>query len=320
MTIQIPPRFPIPKKPRENTPSQKERTAMLKPLVLGLTLLALLPASTSRALSDSEYQTLMTAPQFRKAEQELARQWKQTYSATPEQDRKYLLEVQREWIKLGRDNLAQKFQAAGIDKVDAYTLATFRRVGALKVFEYNSNLAKNDQGMARPDDFYDDEMDREAVEAIKETRQTAQRNAPAAPENINAAPEKRETGGVTQGAPAETASAAPSASPRKDLPITAKKLSQEYSENEFSGDNKYKGKRLLLKGTVVEVSKDFNTENVYVLLDGYDVFGSVKCYMANTTGLDMLSRGDAVELTGVCVGYMLYSVIIKNCQLVSIYK
>ncbi len=85
----------------------------------------------------------MAAPQFQKAEQALANQWKNTYSSLSRQDKKRLLDLQRAWVQTGRDVLAQQLQSSGMSKADAYAQATLLRVEELKAFEGASRTSNS---------------------------------------------------------------------------------------------------------------------------------------------------------------------------------
>lgn len=141
---------------------------MHKILSLALMLLVLLPAVKGYALSDSEYRVLMKAPQFRKAEEELARHWNGLCDNMSKEDKKFVLESQRKWIRTGRDADAHELQSLGISKVNAYTIATFRQIGLLMVhsFNYINEIGKE---FPRADDYYSYEMTKQALKAIEET-------------------------------------------------------------------------------------------------------------------------------------------------------
>lgn len=72
---------------------------------------------------------------------------------------------QREWIQNQRDAQAEKLQSLGIKKGDAYTIATFMRIGELWVYGLNSSLT--DKQGAKADTYYDDAMINQAVKVIK---------------------------------------------------------------------------------------------------------------------------------------------------------
>lgn len=102
---------------------------------------------------------------------------------------------------------------------------------------------------------------------------------------------------------------------RDVISITAKNLSSEYDANEIAGDKKYKGKRLLIKGVVDEVSKDIMGD-VYVSLVGMNEMQVVQCYFEDGDKLDELSKGDVVLIEGECDGFLMVNVIIKNSKLI----
>lgn len=141
---------------------------MHKILSLTLMLLVLLPAAKGYALSDSEYRVLMEAPQFRKAEEELARAWNGLCDDMSKEDKRFVLERQRKWIRTGRDADAHELQSLGISKVNAYTIATFKQIGLLNVYSFNY-LNEIGKESPRGDDYYSYEMIKQALKIIEET-------------------------------------------------------------------------------------------------------------------------------------------------------
>ena len=125
----------------------------------------LLPVAKSYALSDDEYHNLMEAPQFRSADHELTKYWKNIYKNLSHTDKQFILSSQREWLQSQRDSQAEKLQSLGIKKGDAYTIATFMRIGELWVYRLNSSLS--DKQEAKDSTYYDYDMIRHAVKVIK---------------------------------------------------------------------------------------------------------------------------------------------------------
>lgn len=104
--------------------------SIVRALAVCLTLLS--PAS-GQALTNAEFKQLMQYPEFRAADQELGRVWKDVYGSRTGQARKDLLKEQRQWLKEGRDRTAEDYmQFAGMDIVQAYTRAVQDRIDALQ--------------------------------------------------------------------------------------------------------------------------------------------------------------------------------------------
>ncbi len=97
------------------------------------------------ALSETEWQKLNNSSFiFKQSEQELNKVWKEKYKPMPESpQKKALLEDQRNWLKSGRDAVAQAYIKQGMEYAQAYTQATFDRVGYLNVI-----LGKENQKFA----------------------------------------------------------------------------------------------------------------------------------------------------------------------------
>lgn len=109
------------------------------------------------ALSEKEYKEMLaSSPHFRDADKELAKTWTTVNKNIKGDDKKWLLEDQRNWIKSERDEDARELMERGFTKECAYAWAVKRRIGILRVFEYNANLSQEDKdaGRVRADDYY----------------------------------------------------------------------------------------------------------------------------------------------------------------------
>jgi len=100
-----------------------------------------------------------------------------------------------------------------------------------------------------------------------------------------------------------------------EITVKASVLSAEYQENEVAADLKYKGKVLLVTGTVDDIGKDI-TDSIYVSLsDGeeYSLSG-VQCFFADsqTSVAADLKKGQNISIKGKCEGLMI-NVLLKGC-------
>lgn len=99
------------------------------------------------------------------------------------------------------------------------------------------------------------------------------------------------------------------------IEISARDLFAAYEENEVAADQKYKGKKLKVTGTI----KDFGTnilDDSYITLETEEYFLSIQCYFKESE-LDKvtnLSKGQTITLIGVCDG-MSMNVVIENCEI-----
>jgi hypothetical protein len=89
--------------------------------------------------------------------------------------------------------------------------------------------------------------------------------------------------------------------------ITSKDLSAEYDKNEIAADNKFKGKTVKVTGKVEDIGKDFMDE-VYITLEGQDIFQGVQVYFKNSGEEETaatLEKGQDVTIEGNCDGLLL---------------
>lgn len=86
------------------------------------------------------------------------------------------------------------------------------------------------------------------------------------------------------------------------IPVKAPDLYAAYDANEVSADQQYKGIRMNITGTVVEISKDFMDEP-YVRLLGKNQYATVQVSFAKSrlNELAKLSKGDSITVSG-CIG------------------
>lgn len=106
----------------------------------------------------------------------------------------------------------------------------------------------------------------------------------------------------------EVASASP------DEWVTAARLFADYEANEVAADEKYKGKVLVVTGTIEDIGKDF-VDTMYVTLRTDNGIMSVQCrfddehkfQLANTT------KGQQVTLKGKCDGKF-GNVLLSDCS------
>ena len=100
-----------------------------------------------------------------------------------------------------------------------------------------------------------------------------------------------------------------------DLTVSAVRLYADYDSNEVAADQKYKGKTLLVSGTVNDIGKDI-MGTMYVTLVGHGVIGQVQCFFAKSHAGELagLSKGMSVSVKGRCDGKMM-NVMMKGCTL-----
>ncbi len=81
------------------------------------------------------------------------------------------------------------------------------------------------------------------------------------------------------------------------LSVTAPQLFDDYQANEVRADNKYKGKRLAVRGMVMEIRKDF-TDSVVIALGPTNEIMTVDAHLAEADGAAAanLQKGQIVNL------------------------
>lgn len=101
---------------------------------------------------------------------------------------------------------------------------------------------------------------------------------------------------------------------REDQTITAKNLTANYEANEVQADENFKGKTFFVEGTVSDIKKDI-MDDIYVTLEGDEMFRQVQCFFDDKNTASQLQKGMRVTFQGKCDGLMM-NVLMKNCILV----
>lgn len=128
--------------------------------ILALTFAIVFLSTGAMALSEKEYQIMMKAsPDFRQADKLLNKTWKTVSKGLKGESKKHLLELQRSWLKSGRDEAAEEYELMGYTRDCAYAKATRKWVSNLEVFNHNAHLPMADKmaGRVLADDAYWDE-------------------------------------------------------------------------------------------------------------------------------------------------------------------
>lgn len=85
----------------------------------------------------------------------------------------------------------------------------------------------------------------------------------------------------------------------KAIIITAKDLSKAYDENELAADEKYKGKKLEVTGSIEDIAETMG--NITVSLKGHDILKNVMCsFPEEEKGkVAKLKKGEKTTLVGI---------------------
>ena len=102
----------------------------------------------------------------------------------------------------------------------------------------------------------------------------------------------------------ESPSIAETVDPYADaIAITAEDLYAAYDANEIAADKLYKGKKLRITGTVVDIGKDIR-DNAYITLYTGRYAFSIQCYFKGNQldAIAMLEKDQVVTVVGLCDG------------------
>ncbi len=100
-----------------------------------------------------------------------------------------------------------------------------------------------------------------------------------------------------------------------DYVISANRLYQEYEYNEVSANYKYKGKIVLVSGTMQDIGNDLFGDP-YIVIGGSGFLDGVQCSFnkSETLSIARLFKGQNVRIKGEVSG-KLGNVQVKNCSL-----
>jgi len=110
---------------------------------------------------------------------------------------------------------------------------------------------------------------------------------------------------------------APAKSTEPPIKMTSGELSKAYNANEVAADNSYKGKKLLIYGRIVSISKDA-MDDIYILLRGKDEFTDVHIALSDANVAAKLKKGQLVKVQGEGAGMILGSPIVSNGKVLEV--
>lgn len=98
--------------------------------------------------------------------------------------------------------------------------------------------------------------------------------------------------------------------------VSVNKLCHAYNENEVAADFKYKGKIVIVFGTIHHIGKGL-MDNAYIVIRGDGWQDSVQCFFTKGEeySLARLSKGQKVRVKGEVTGKEMGYVLVKNCRL-----
>jgi hypothetical protein len=101
--------------------------------------------------------------------------------------------------------------------------------------------------------------------------------------------------------------------PQERIAVTATQLYADYSSNEITANSRYKGKALLISGTVRAIQSDFRDQPVIQLAAGD--FASVSISDLSVEEASELSKGSKIQAACIGNGEVLSFPTTKDCKL-----
>ncbi|HSG30894.1 MAG TPA: hypothetical protein VLB82_05045 [Thermodesulfobacteriota bacterium] len=97
--------------------------------------------------------------------------------------------------------------------------------------------------------------------------------------------------------------------------LTANQLYNEYKNNEVAADSKYKGKIVVVSGTVQDIGKDIMNE-AYIVIGGTGLLDGVQCMFTKgqQSSVAKLSKGQQVKVKGEVSSLTLGVVLLFRCS------
>jgi len=97
--------------------------------------------------------------------------------------------------------------------------------------------------------------------------------------------------------------------------LSANQLYSEYNSNEVAADSKYKGKVVIVSGTIQDIGKDI-MDDAYIVIGGGGFLDGVQCTFTKgeQSSVARLSKGQQVRVKGEVAGKM-GNVLVNKCSL-----
>ncbi len=97
--------------------------------------------------------------------------------------------------------------------------------------------------------------------------------------------------------------------------LSANQLYGEYNSNEVAADSKYKGKTVIVTGTIQNIGKDI-MDDAYIVIGGGGFLDGVQCTFTKgeQSSVARLSKGQQVRVKGEVSGKM-GNVLVNKCSL-----
>ena len=101
-----------------------------------------------------------------------------------------------------------------------------------------------------------------------------------------------------------------------DIETTPQEICSEYEDNEVSADNKYKGKKVAITGTIERIIKSGFSDDPIIVFKGTFI-KDVRFYFSKDSNNEIsnLSKGDKITIVGTCKGMTLVDVVLHKCKI-----
>ena len=101
-----------------------------------------------------------------------------------------------------------------------------------------------------------------------------------------------------------------------DIETTPQEICGEYEDNEVSADNKNKGKKVAITGTIERIIKSGFSDDPIIVFKGTFI-KDVKFYFSKDSNNEIsnLSKGDEITIVGTCKGMTLGDVVLHKCKI-----
>ena len=98
--------------------------------------------------------------------------------------------------------------------------------------------------------------------------------------------------------------------------LTATELYNAYESNEVAADAKYKGKIVVVSGTIQSIGKDIMDE-AYIVIGGSTSLDGAQCMFTKDqeASVARLAKGQDVRVKGEVTGRIVGNVLVRKCSL-----
>lgn len=101
------------------------------------------------------------------------------------------------------------------------------------------------------------------------------------------------------------------------LPVSTKEIVADYTNSTQYGNRKYRGKALIVSGTVAEYYRNKKQEITIILREKHQKTG-VKCNLIRSDKQisKPIKYGEKIKVKGICLGFKEDNVLLQNCFII----